>query len=216
VHTEGHQLYNIIVSYIAMSLPHFHDRQYMKADKVLVTDRLIDICILWMIPHAVTPNHITLVRMLATPIVISLLWSSNYVWGVPLFLIVASTDAIDGALARTRNKITQWGMMFDPLADKCLILTTVIVLVSSNIHWVLACALIFMEIGIMGMALVWRKHGGIISANVWGKTKMFLQVSGVFLLLLSLWLSLPFQAFASLLLWVSIGFGVMSLARHGI
>lgn len=199
-----------------MSLPHFHDRQYSKADRIFFTDRLIEGCILWMIPRTITPNHITLVRILLTPLVIVLLWKGNYIWGVPLFLITASTDAIDGALARTRNKITQWGMMFDPVADKGLILSTVIVLIFSNLHWVLALVLIAMEIGIMGMAFLWRKQGGVISANIWGKIKMFLQVSGVFLLLLSLWFSLPLQTYASLLLWVSIGFGTISLARHGI
>lgn len=187
----------------------------MKADKVLFTDRLIKVLILWCIPHTITPNHITLARMLLTPFVIALLIVGNYAWGVPLFLVVACTDAVDGALARTRDQITQWGMMFDPVADKFLILPVVLVLVFSNLHWVLAAALVAMEVFIMIMALLWRKQGGIISANVWGKIKMFLQVSGVLLLLLSLWLSVPLQGFASMLLWVSVGFGVLSLARHG-
>lgn len=198
-----------------MSLPHFHDREYLRATKVLFTDRVLDATVLRFFPQSVTPNHITLFRMCATPFVIGLLLRGEYALGVPLFLLVASTDAIDGALARTRHKITYWGMMFDPVADKLLIIPVAIVLVAFNLHWALAISLIGMEISIMVVALIWKKRGGIIQANIWGKIKMFLQVCGVFFLLLSTWLSLPLEDIASVILWGSVGFAVMSMARHG-
>lgn len=203
------------IAIIVMSLPHFHDREYLKATKVLFTDRILHAVLLRFFPASLTPNHITLFRMIATPFILILLLSQQYTWGVPLFLFIASTDAMDGALARTRHKITYWGMMFDPLADKFLILPTALILVSFNLHWALALSLVISEMIIMIVAFFWRKQGGIIQANVWGKIKMFLQVCGVFLLLLSVWLALPLEALAALLLWMSVGFAALSMLRHG-
>ena len=97
--------------------PSFHTTHYLSAEEVYPTDRFIDALILWCIPEWITPNHITLFRIIATvPTVLLLVWG-YYTVAVPLFLFVASTDAIDGALARTRNKITEWGI--------CLILSLI-------------------------------------------------------------------------------------------
>ncbi|MDO8435700.1 MAG: CDP-alcohol phosphatidyltransferase family protein, partial [bacterium] len=85
--------------------------------KILWTDKLLARTILHLFPYSVRPNHVTAFRLIATPFVVWVLASENYVWGIPFFLLVAFTDAIDGAMARTRDQITDVGKLFDPLAD---------------------------------------------------------------------------------------------------
>ena len=196
--------------------PPFHDTQYSNAEAVFVTDRIIEALILRFFPNWIQPNHITLFRIIATPPVLLLLLDRHYEWGVPLFFLVAFTDALDGALARTRNKITVWGMMFDPLADKFLIVPALLILTFSQMPIYLAIGIAAIEGVIFLLAIVWRKRGHVVRSNVWGKIKMLLQVIGIMCILLSTWLSLPLVPFAEYVLWASIVSALVSLVRGGI
>jgi CDP-diacylglycerol--glycerol-3-phosphate 3-phosphatidyltransferase len=155
-------------------------------------------------------------RILFAPLAILLLIYENYQWGVPVFFFVALTDAVDGALARTRGMITEWGMMFDPLADKFLIIPTLLFLIFKELHPFIGGAVISIESFIIFLALGWRNSGHQIKANVWGKWKMVFQVMGCLALLLSVWLSAPLHGVASVLLSMSIFFACMSIFRYGI
>lgn len=199
-----------------MHFPRFHDQNYQDAQKVYLTDRLLAKIILWIIPVSVTPNHITLVRIVATPLTIALLSVENYVWGVPIFLIVAFTDALDGALARTRNMITPWGMLFDPLADKFLIVPVLLVLMYFHLPRLLVLTIVIVELLVFILALFWRNQGRIVQANLWGKMKMILEVTGIMILLIGLWFHLPLVGISSGILIVSIGCALMALFRYGI
>lgn len=199
-----------------MKFPSFHDTNYRFADKVYVTDRLIMALGGRFLPRSVTPNHITLLRILATPLGILLLTLENYQWGVPFFLLVASTDALDGAMARTRNMITEWGMIFDPLADKLLIIPTLLFLIFQELHPAIGSAVIAVELLIIVLAYAWRAAGREVKANMWGKWKMIFQVCGCLALLLAVWLSLPLQIVASAFLILSLAFAVLSISRYGI
>lgn len=135
---------------------------------------------------------------------------------MPLFFLVAFTDALDGALARTRNKITVWGMMFDPLADKLLIVPTLLILVFSQLPPYLAVSVTGVECLILLLAILWRKRGLAIKSNVWGKIKMILHVAGIMCILFSAWLSWPLLHFAEYILIASIACALMSIIRRGI
>lgn len=179
-------------------------------------DRIINIVFLWMIPSFVLPNHITAFRFIATPPTLFLLAHGNYRTGVIVFLCVAFTDALDGALARTRNKITPWGMLFDPLADKLLIVPTIAILMIAHLSRFVAMTVIGTELLIIFLALCWRKNGKLIQANTWGKGKMILEVAGIIVLLVGVIFSLPFEQYASGILLASVVFGVISLCKYGI
>ncbi|MGM0629272.1 MAG: CDP-alcohol phosphatidyltransferase family protein [Patescibacteria group bacterium] len=84
-------------------------------------DRILDRLFLWSIPSYIKPNHLTIFRYLTVPIIFYFLLNSFYLPVLLLFLLSAFTDALDGALARTRDQITSWGKIHDPLADKLLI-----------------------------------------------------------------------------------------------
>jgi len=173
--------------------------------------------ILWMIPRWIKPNHFTILRFCLTPLVLWFLITENYIVGVPLFFLVASTDAIDGSLARLRKQITEWGTFYDPVADKLLIGSVVLLIVMKHINIWFAWLIIFLELLIILGGYFRRKNGEVVSANFWGKIKMCLQVAGVTALLVALWLGVD------LFIPISIGtfslgivFAVISLFTYGI
>lgn len=170
-----------------------------------------------LIPSRVRPNHITVFRMVLTPIVLWLLYIGDFTIGVPLFLFAAATDAIDGSLARIRKQITEWGTFYDPLADKMLIGSIILLLVIQHVNPFLAIALIVVEMMIMFGGWYRRQRGRIKSANVWGKVKMFLEVSGVMFLLVALWLGVDiFVDISSGTLVLAVIFAVVSLLTYSL
>jgi len=131
--------------------------------------------------------------------------------------LVAFTDALDGSMARTRNQITEWGKIYDPLADKILIASMVFIIVLRYIDFWTAIIIIGLEIIIIFTAWIRMKKGIKIQANLWGKIKMWLQVIGVVVLLLSIifnWAAL--LPFASGVLYLAIAFAIVSLLTYGI
>ncbi len=193
------------------------DRNFEKADKIFFHDRVLAATILKLIPARVLPNHITVFRFMATPIVIFLMISEKYYIGLWAFLLTAFTDAIDGSLARTRNQITDWGKIYDPLADKILIGSMVFVIVLRYIDFWTAVIIISIEIIFIIAACIRRKSGREVQANIWGKIKMMLQVVGVAILLLAVVFDLAnLLPLASKTLYLAIAFAIVSLLTHGI
>ncbi len=173
--------------------------------------------ILHLIPMRVRPNHVTVFRMLATPLVLILLHVQNYAWGIPVFFFVALTDAIDGAMARTRNQITDWGKMYDPVADKLLIGSVIIVFVMRELSVGLGLAVLGIEACFLVSAW-WRlKKGAIVQANIWGKIKMNLEVLGVLLLMFSVVTDWgPLLPFSKGTFILAILFALVSLVTYGV
>lgn len=143
--------------------------------------------ITFLIPEAVHPNHVTVFRMILIPIVLWLLFVENWAIGIPLFIFAAFTDALDGTLARLRKRITDWGTFYDPVADKMLVGSVMLLIVIQYVNPIIAVALIAVEVMIIVGGWYRRRKKGLVSANVWGKVKMFLEVIGVTLLLFSVW-----------------------------
>lgn len=173
---------------------------------------------LQFLPVSVTPNRITAFRIIMTPVVFLLVLFGWYQIGIISFLLVAFTDALDGSLARTQNKITKFGMLFDPLADKFLIGSMVLLLVFQNFNFWLGFTVLGIEIIFIMTALVAKyRFKTIRMANIWGKTKMLCQVSAVFVTLLALVLHFPlFFTIAAWLFGLAIGFALVSLFAHGV
>jgi CDP-diacylglycerol---glycerol-3-phosphate 3-phosphatidyltransferase len=162
-----------------------------QAPKLYPHDHIMKAVILPFVPEFVQPNHITVLRLLLTPVVLWFLSNGWYTWGVPLFILTALTDVLDGSLARTRNKITPWGIFFDPVADKLLVGSVVLMVALKYYHHWLVFFALFLDIL---PSVRWASHtytGGTMMANGWGKTKMVLQCFSLGLLLLGLALGIP-------------------------
>lgn len=193
------------------------DHNYQTAEKIFPTDRFLKHLILWLIPSHITPNHITLLRFLATPVVWGFLWQEQYAIGLIAFLFVSFTDALDGALARTRNQITRWGMVYDPLADKLLIGGVLMVLIFRFLAFYIGLMVIGLEVLIIVVAYFWKRQGKKVEANRWGKIKMILQVTGITLILLAILFNTPMLILvASYIFYAAIGFAIASMVTYGI
>ncbi len=180
-------------------------------------DYLLAATILRLIPHWVLPNHVTIFRFVATPFVIWLVAADHLVAGIIAFVLVAFTDAIDGAMARTRKQITEWGSLYDPVADKVLIGAMVVVIVFEYVNWMLGVTVIAMEAAALLGGYIRLRRGGKVQANLWGKIKMILECVGVTMLLIAvafgveLFIPVSLGVFA-----LAIVFAVVSLVTHGI
>ena len=180
-------------------------------------DQVIKYSILWVIPWKVEPNHVTVLRFLLIPFVLYFLLIESNLITIILFVIAVLTDAVDGALARTRDKITDWGKLYDPLADKLLIGTVVAIVVTKYVDIFVAGAIILIEMLLIIVALYRKRIEGKKVEAIWiGKLKMVLQSFAVGLVLLYILLGAPWLiAVATLLLYVSIVLGSASLVVYG-
>jgi len=193
------------------------DSNFQPADKIFWHDKILAKTVLKLFPRRILPNHLTVFRFLTTPIVAFLMFYEHYYIGLMAFLVVAFTDALDGSMARARNQITEWGKIYDPLADKILIGSMVFIIVLRYIDFWTAMIIIGIEFIIILVAWVRKAKGAKIQSNIWGKVKMCLQVTGVVILLSAIvfnWGAL--LPLASGVLYLAIAFAIVSLLTYGI
>lgn len=144
------------------------------------------------------PNKLTLFRIILVPImvIIPFFGIENDFFGIPLtyliidiiFIIASATDKLDGYLARKNNQVTTFGKFLDPLADKILVLTAMIMLVEMQKlpAWI-PIIVLAREFIVSGYRLVAVEKGGkVISASKWGKLKTVTQIFAIILAFLDL------------------------------
>jgi CDP-diacylglycerol--glycerol-3-phosphate 3-phosphatidyltransferase len=179
--------------------------------KITITDKILNWTILKLFPSFVRPNFLTIFRFVSIPFVIFFLLHENYTIGLWLFAISAFTDALDGAIARTRHQITDWGIVFDPLADKLLIGSAAVIVITKFISPFLAGVIVVIEILLVLFSYI-RFKGEIVPAKIAGKIKMILQSVGVGLLLLAIIINSPLIVLvATGVLYLAIFFALLSL-----
>ncbi len=168
-------------------------------------------------PSWIMPNQVTMARFFLTPLVVWLLWIGEYSLGVPLFLITAFTDTIDGSLARTRNQITTWGIVFDPIADKLLVGSVMVILVMQRLSFFLAITIIILEAIVAAAGLYSHRKNKVYMANNLGKAKMFLQVVGILTLLISGWTgNYLLHSLSTIILTTSVVFAAANIVAFGL
>jgi CDP-diacylglycerol--glycerol-3-phosphate 3-phosphatidyltransferase len=156
----------------------------------------------------VTPNQLTLGRIGAIPVLLLLLWLEhpvgNYL-ALVLFVLACLTDYWDGMLARQRGEVTQLGKLLDPIADKMLILSSLILLVGMGIAGALPTILIALrELAVGGLRTVAAAEGVIIAAAPGAKWKTVLQMLATGLLMLHHDpFSLPVDVAGQAMLWIA-------------
>ncbi len=178
--------------------------------KVTPIDRILNSTVLKLFPESITPNRITRFRLFSVPVIAIALSFNYFEFATILFLFSAFSDALDGAMARTQDKVTKWGTVYDPIADKLLI-GTVSLIVLTKYDFYLAITIILLELFLMTSAY-FRYKGRVVPAKIMGKIKMILECVGVGLLLLSITLSIPVLAtIATYTLYGAVVFALLSL-----
>lgn len=126
----------------------------------------------------ITPNRLTLSRIVGTPLLIFLVRMNWYVAALPLFIILALTDVIDGWLARKSNNVTRLGKLLDPMADKVFLITTLAFLLSAELLvGFVVLAIVESALFIVSAIAFFTPDGGRarLGANVFGKSKAALE-----------------------------------------
>lgn len=155
-------------------------------------------------------------RFFTVPFVALLILLGYEVWAIVIFTASALSDALDGAMARTRNMITEWGTTYDPLADKMLIGLTAFLILPKYLGPWLVFTIIFIEMVLLGLSYYFKNRVDIeIQPNWWGKSKMIVQSFGVGLVLLYVAVPAYFILLAATwLLYVGILLAIISLVAY--
>src|SRR5699024_1273181 len=138
--------------------------------------------------------------------------NNNHIYAAIIFSIAAITDTLDGYIARSRNLITNFGKFIDPLADKMLVSTALILLVELGeiSGWIVAI-IIAREFVITGLRILAASEGITIAASSWGKIKTITQLIASILILLN---NFPFNniniPMDKIILYLSLIFTVIS------
>ncbi len=133
------------------------------------------------------PNSITLLRILLIPVFVWLYLEptpERALWAGLVFSGAAFTDFLDGYLARRRGQITNLGKLLDPVADKLLVASGLILLVQvQQVAVWLAIVMIARELIVTGARAVAAKEGLIVPADSLGKFKVIGQIGGILCLI---------------------------------
>jgi CDP-diacylglycerol---glycerol-3-phosphate 3-phosphatidyltransferase len=145
------------------------------------------------------PNRITLARISLVPIIMiflklqfpaieieqfSITW--NQIIATLVFIIAASTDSLDGYIARKRKLVTNMGKLLDPLADKLLISAVIIMLVEmGKIDSWIAVIIIGREWAVTGLRQIALLDRSVVAASKWGKWKTGVQITAIIALMIN-------------------------------
>ena len=175
-------------------------------------DDLIDKVFLRYIPNTVRPNQITTVRFVLIPIIYWFLAQNDVGIALIIFIIAASTDFIDGAMARTRHQITDLGKVIDPIADKLLIMTALLYIgIEYTLIKIFIVYIIFELFAVLIGYFFSFAIGKPIGANVFGKIKLILQCLSIGIFMLGVLLSDGSMISVSMyILFVALFFAIMA------
>jgi CDP-diacylglycerol--glycerol-3-phosphate 3-phosphatidyltransferase len=130
-----------------------------------------------------TPNFMTISRIVSVPVIVILLMYETRVTtfiSALIFSMASITDYFDGYLARTRGLMTKLGKILDPLADKLLVASTLVMLV--DLHFIqawIACVIIGRELAVTGLRCVLIENGQDVAASWLGKYKTGFQIAAI-------------------------------------
>ncbi len=141
------------------------------------------------------PNKLTVLRIIMVPVMVllSFINAPVTVFGIPLnnflvcivFIIASITDKLDGIIARKKNLVTDFGKFLDPIADKILVISALIILVEQGkLPGLIPIIVIFREFLVSGYRLiVVENNGKVIAANNLGKWKTATQMVAITMML---------------------------------
>ena len=133
------------------------------------------------------PNVLTVFRILLVPVLVAALLSEGPqgdLLAAIVFAVASFTDAIDGWIARRQRSESTFGKLMDPLADKLLVTSALVSLVSLDrlAAWV-AMVIIARELAVTGLRQLAIEQGHVLAASLWGKLKTAAQIAMVMCLI---------------------------------
>jgi CDP-diacylglycerol--glycerol-3-phosphate 3-phosphatidyltransferase len=161
------------------------------------------------------PNTLTLFRIFAVPLIVGLMYIPNRLTCLLaglIFSAAAITDYLDGHLARQKDMVTNLGKVMDPLADKLLISSTLIMLAA--LGWVPAwavCVIIGRELAVTGLRSIIAQNKLDLSSSWLGKYKTGFQIAAMIPLLFHYsWITIDMNAIGLFFFWGAVVFTLWS------
>lgn len=161
------------------------------------------------------PNVLTIVRMLLIPVFVVLHAMEHEKLALLVFCIASFTDWLDGHIARKHNLITDFGKLMDPLADKLMVCTALVMQgLRGALPWVAITIVIIKEAIMVYGSSYMLAHDIVVYANMWGKLA---QCSFILALVLSFWhgdfaaMALPVDR---VILWIAVVIAVIALVDY--
>lgn len=135
-----------------------------------------------------TANKITILRMVLVPVLVVLLYLNfpgHIYWALAVFVIASISDFLDGYIARHYNQVSDFGKFMDPLADKLLVVSAMMVFVELGYFpgWALLIV-VAREFAVTGLRLIAVDNGRVIAAAWSGKIKTASTMVGLILMML--------------------------------
>ena len=164
------------------------------------------------------PNKLTVLRVLMVPFFVLFMLTdiggaANKWIALIIFAVASLTDMLDGKIARARNLVTNFGKFMDPLADKLLVCSAMICMITTGqlAAWIVII-IIAREFIISGFRLVAADAGIVIAASYWGKFKTVAQMAMIIVLLADF--GGVFDMIGNILIWVSLILTIVSLVDY--
>lgn len=162
------------------------------------------------------PNKLTMMRVFMIPVFVLFMLVpitpyDNWI-ALAIFIIASLTDLLDGKIARKYNLVTNFGKFMDPLADKLLVCSAMICLVSMNLipAWIVI-VIIAREFIISGFRLIASDNGVVIAASYWGKFKTVFQMVMICLMIANI---SAIQILTTIVMWIALILTVVSLVDY--
>ncbi len=135
----------------------------------------------------------------------------NQILGAIIFCLASLTDFLDGYIARKQGRITEFGMILDPIADKFLIISALIVLVDMDrlSIWV-AIIMITRDFLVTGLRVVALSKEKVMPAEFGGKLKTLFQITAIIFLILWDTGDIDFSDTGTVLIWIAMVLSIIS------
>ncbi len=164
------------------------------------------------------PNKLTMLRIIMIPVIIFVYYyNQNYLIMLILFIGASITDYLDGYIARKYDLVTNFGKLMDPLADKLLIMASLLLFIDAGViaTWIVIIIL-SREFLVSGIRLVAGASGKVIVASKLGKAKTFLTMLTVIILYFNMLLTGTVSLIGTWLIYLSLFLTVISGLEYGI
>ncbi len=161
------------------------------------------------------PNQLTIIRILLIPFFVFFFYAEQIPYNgyiaLGIYIVACITDLLDGKIARRYNLVTTFGKFMDPLADKILVITALILFTEDGRLSAIALIIIVArEFIVSGFRLVASDKGVVIAAGMWGKIKTTVQMIMAIALMLH-WDYAWFGIAEQVLIWASVALTLISL-----
>ena len=166
------------------------------------------------------PNVLTILRILLIPVFVVLFFKGHKIAALCVFCAASLTDMLDGYLARTLNQITDFGKLFDPLADKLMVLTAMVCQgIDGVFPWIAIIIVAVKELVMVLGGVFMLKNDVVVYSNYVGKTAQVFFIASLILSFFHekfeagnvvLWGMTP----DIILLWITVALAIAAMAVY--